>query len=149
MYPYDDPYSSPYMPRRGAGVPPAQPAFDAETLKAMQELGISTERIDQLRQKYDRAEDMRFNQPMPQMRGGGAIQTAANPLEFIGRGIQQYRGGRAMQQANQDIMAEAAKMEQQRGQIRNQFNGGPGGGMGSQEDLYSRMLRGQNYRGGA
>lgn len=53
--------------------------------------------------------------PAPEMRGGGRVTTAANPMEFIGRGITQYRQGRKIedlrkrQEANRGRIGEAVK----------------------------------------
>jgi hypothetical protein len=51
---------------------------------------------DSLGEQLARAEALR-NVAAPEMRGNGRVQTAANPMEFIGRGITQYRQGRKMQ----------------------------------------------------
>jgi hypothetical protein len=46
---------------------------------------------DALGEQMARADALR-NTASPEMRGNGRVQTAANPMEFIGRGMQQWEG---------------------------------------------------------
>lgn len=50
----------------------------------------------------------------PQMRGNGRVQTAANPLEFVGAGLQQYAGMRR----EKELMGKMDELRKQQMQGR-------------------------------
>ncbi len=62
-----------------------------EDLAKLVELGLIPEQQAQLAKQMQQAQ-MLQQRPGPEMRGNGRVQTAANPLEFIGAGLQQYAG---------------------------------------------------------
>ena len=65
-----------------------------DDLAQLIQLGVIPEEQAQLMKQAQQAQ-MLQQRPGPQMRGeGGRVQTAANPLEFIGAGLQQYAGMR-------------------------------------------------------
>lgn len=49
----------------------------------------------------------------PEMRGNGRVQTAANPLEFVGAGLQQYAGMRKEKAAQAQM--DALRKQQMQG----------------------------------
>lgn len=66
--------------------------------------GMVPEEIDALQKQLTQAQMLQGTQ-MPEMRGNGRVQTAANPLEFIGAGLQQYAGKRRGDAAQAQIDA--------------------------------------------
>lgn len=63
-----------------------------EDLAKLVQLGQIPEQQAMLIKQMQQAQALQ-QRPGPQMRGeGGRVQTAANPLEFIGAGLQQYAG---------------------------------------------------------
>lgn len=48
----------------------------------------------------------------PQMRSGGRVTTAANPLEFLGAGIQKFRAGRAAKKLEGERKEKRGKISQ-------------------------------------
>lgn len=69
-----------------------------EDLAQLIQLGVIPEEQAQLLKQQQQAQ-MLQQRPGPEMRSNGRVQTAANPLEFIGAGLQQYAGIRKEKQA--------------------------------------------------
>lgn len=87
-------------PGMGAPQTPTAPQPGQDQSRLLEEALLGTygdvQELDALKEQMARAEALR-GMAAPEMRGGGRVTTAANPLEFIGRGITQYRQGRKMQ----------------------------------------------------
>lgn len=64
-----------------------------EQLQQLIELGIIPDQQSYLSEQMEQANAVR-NREGPQMQGNGRVQTAANPLEFLGQGIQKYQAGK-------------------------------------------------------
>jgi len=60
---------------------------------------------EQQAQQTQQQAQMLQQRPGPEMRGNGRVQTAANPLEFVGAGLQQYAGIRKERQAAEQLDA--------------------------------------------
>lgn len=71
--------------------------------------GMAPAEIESLQKQLQQAQ-MLQRTPMPEMRGNSRVQTAANPLEFLGAGMQQYAGMRQGQAAQQQM--DALKKQQ-------------------------------------
>ncbi len=69
-----------------------------EDIAQLIQLGVIPEEQAALLKQQQQAQ-MLQQRPGPEMRGNGRVQTAANPLEFIGAGLQQYAGMRKEKQA--------------------------------------------------
>lgn len=69
-----------------------------EDLAQLIQLGVIPEEQAQLLKQQQQAQ-MLQQRAGPEMRSNGRVQTAANPLEFIGSGLQQYAGMRKEKQA--------------------------------------------------
>jgi hypothetical protein len=67
-----------------------------EDIQKMVDLGLIDENMAENARQMQTAEKLRYSEA-PGMRGNSRVMTAANPMEFIGRGIQQYRAGRQME----------------------------------------------------
>jgi len=92
------------------GMPPRAPmppqAGEDNSQRVLEEALLGTygdvmER-DLLKEQMAQAQALR-DVPAPEMRGNGRVQTAANPLEFIGRGIQQYRQGKEVRDLREGV----------------------------------------------
>lgn len=89
-----------------------------EDVQALSELGISSDRMDQLKEQFAQGRDMRYA-PGPEGRRAGNTYVAANPFEHLGSAIEAYRGGKAMQgadaamtqQSSQDAATRQAMMQ--------------------------------------
>lgn len=73
-----------------------------EDLNRLIELGVIPEEQAQLAKQIQQAQ-MLQQQQGPQGRQTGGIYTAANPLEFVGAGLQQYAGIRKERQAQEKL----------------------------------------------
>lgn len=80
-----------------------------EDLAKLVELGMIPEEQAALAKQMQQAQ-MLQRQPGPQGRQSGRVFTAANPLEFVGAGLQQYAGMRKEKQA-MDKMDELRKQQ--------------------------------------
>jgi hypothetical protein len=92
----------------------AQEMSDDE-LQQLIALGIIPEEQAQLLKQQQQAQ-MLQQRPGPEMRGNGRVMTAANPLEFVGAGLQQYAGMRKEKQAL-DKLDELRKQQLQGRQL--------------------------------
>ena len=79
---------SPQAPQAGQQNPYG---LDPRVLEAMLGTYGDTLEMGALEKQLEQANALRET-AMPEMRGNGRVQTAANPLEFIGAGIKQYKG---------------------------------------------------------
>ena len=103
-YPY--PYGQPQQPQQGAapqpgmGIAPLAPppqagqpgqmsAAEQAQIAAMLGTYGDTQEVTALEKQMAAAEALRM--AAPEMRGNGRVQTAANPLEFLGKGIGDYK----------------------------------------------------------
>lgn len=75
-----------------------------EDIQKLVAAGMVPEEIEALQKQLVQAQMLRGT-PMPEMRGNGRVQTAANPMEFIGAGLQQYAGKRRADAAQSQIDA--------------------------------------------
>ena len=85
----------------GYGSPYAQPPpTDPRLIEAM--LGTFGEQLElsQLEKQAEQARALR-NAPGPEGRDSGRLYTAAHPLEHIGAGIQKYREGKKVKEAEE------------------------------------------------
>lgn len=64
-----------------------------EDVQQLVAAGMVPEEIEALQKQLAQAQMLQGTQ-MPGMRGNGRVMTAANPLEFVGAGLQQYAGKR-------------------------------------------------------
>lgn len=99
-------------------------SFDLDSLM---QTGVSEEELQQLMQQMSVANALRGNVQQPEMRGNGRVQTAANPLEFIGAGLQALAAKREAQKAQQRISG----LQQAQGAGRKQIA----------DRLYGKQLR--------
>jgi hypothetical protein len=81
-------------PQPGMGIAPLQQPPQAGSAEAAQIAALlgtygDTQELESLDQQMAQAEALRMSSP--EMRGNGRVQTAANPLEFIGKGIGDYK----------------------------------------------------------
>lgn len=97
--------------------------FTEEDLQALADLGISEDKLANLREQMQRTQSMQ-DAPGPQGRMTGRVYTAANPLEHIGQNIQKYKAGKRQQ-----------GLEAQQGQIMQQQ-------ANTRQDMMGRLLRG-------
>lgn len=66
-----------------------------EQLQALMDMGAIPEESAMLKQQLEAAQLLRQDALQgPQMRGNHRVQTAANPLEFLAKGVQGYRAGK-------------------------------------------------------
>lgn len=68
-----------------------------EQLQQLIELGVIDEQQGFLGEQAAQANAIR-NQAGPQMQGNGRVMTAANPLEFLGQGIQKFQAGKDLEE---------------------------------------------------
>jgi len=86
-----------------------------EDLAKLVELGLIPEQQAALAKQAQQAR-MLQQTAMPEGRSNGRVYTAANPLEFIGHGLQQYAGIRKERQA-EEKMDELRKQQLQARQL--------------------------------
>lgn len=67
-----------------------------EEIAQLMELGIIDDQMSTLDKQMSMAQSIR-DRPGPEMRGNHRVQTAANPLEFVGQGIQQYKANKQLE----------------------------------------------------
>lgn len=87
-----------------------------EDIKLLMELGIIPEQMGQLDKQMGIAEGLR-NTPNPEMRYAGRVNVAANPLEFIGKGLREYAGIRDMK----NIQKQKDDLIRQQSEARNRY----------------------------
>lgn len=89
--------------------PPSPPISDAD-LDSIAGMGGQELELDAMGSQLARAQALR-DTALPGMRGeGGRVQTAANPLEFIGAGIKQYRGAKDAQRLEGEMKDVRGKL---------------------------------------
>ena len=71
-----------------------------EQLQQLIELGVIPDEQGYLAEQMQQANAVR-NMAGPEMRGNGRVQVAANPLEFLGQGIQKYQAGNDLKEIGQ------------------------------------------------
>lgn len=82
-----------------------------EEIQQLIQLGIIPEQQGILAQQIAQANALR-NSPGPEMRGNGRIQTAANPLEFLAKGMQEYKTTKELKELRkqqQDALQEQVR----------------------------------------
>lgn len=97
--------------------------FTDEQLQALAQLGVSQDKLQQLKGRYQLAQTMR-QQGAPQGQHTGRTFVASNPLEHLGRGIQQYKAGRQMQDLRGDMETEQGNVSAQRAAMMARLLGG-------------------------
>lgn len=115
--PYTDPMETPWMtPEANQSMPGVQQGQQSpmtyEQLQALL-LGGSTfaDEMSDMEKQQAMAEALRY-QDGPEGRSSGRVYTAANPLEHIGKGIQQYKAQKQMDEiAKQREEMRAAERE--------------------------------------
>jgi hypothetical protein len=67
-----------------------------EELQQLMALGIIPDQQSNIKEQMAQANALRQNKP--EMRGNGRVMVAANPLEFLGQGIQNYKAGKDLKE---------------------------------------------------
>lgn len=107
----------PMGPKLTDPLPPAPGMKDpfagvsGEQLQALMELGILPELQAGLDDQISQADALR-NAPGPEGRDSGRVYTAANPLEFIGAGLQSYAGmreGKKLRSQREEALKKSAE----------------------------------------
>lgn len=76
---------------------PEDQDFSDEELQQLMELGIIPDQQSMMQDQMRMAEKLRYGS-MPEMRQGGRVQTAANPLEFLAAGLQGHKAGKQIEE---------------------------------------------------
>lgn len=97
-----------------------------DELAQLVQLGVIDENMAENARQMKLAEQLRY-QGMPEGRNSGRIYTAANPLEFLGTGLQQYQA-----------MKRQKELEKQRGEMQGKQTQARG--------TYWDLLRGQRQK---
>jgi hypothetical protein len=85
--------------------PPDQNAMSEDLLNALASTPEDQAMLEGLLEQRAQAEALR-DTTLPEMRGGGGrVQTAANPLEFLATGIKQYRGAKKAKELEGEVGA--------------------------------------------
>lgn len=87
-----------------------------EDIRLLMELGVIPEQMNQLEKQFSIAEGLR-NTPNPEMRYAGRVGVAANPMEFIGKGLREYAGIRDMK----NIQKQKDDLIRQQSEARNRY----------------------------
>lgn len=101
----------PPAPQQGppSSLAPPPPIMDDATLDDLSSINRDVQAEKGLADRLAQARALR-DTAMPEGRSGGGIYTAANPLEFIGAGIKQYKGEKRSRELE-------AALEKTRGEI--------------------------------
>lgn len=79
-----------------------------EDLAQIVGMGGNADQQEMLKKQLANAQALQ-GRPMPEMRGNGRVQTAANPMEFVGNLMQQYAG----QRREKDAMSKIDALQKQ------------------------------------
>lgn len=88
----------------------------AEQIDALAELGISQDRIEELKGQMSTAQET-VDRPGPGMRQAGRVLQAANPMEHLGDMIKKYRASRQMPRIQEQIGQARQQQADTRGSI--------------------------------
>lgn len=86
-----------------------------EEIQQLIALGIIPDKQSDIKDQIAQAQALR--QKVPEMRGNGRVQVAANPLEFLGQGIQNYKAGKTIE----DLRKKQEELLQQQVAGRGKF----------------------------
>lgn len=113
-----------------------------EDLQSLAALGVSDEKLYELRRQMSRADAIRGQQG-PQGATAGGIYVAANPLQHLAHGINQYRAGKDYKDAAGKIPGVVQGIEDARaGMLRRWWDSrnGAGGAGGVPYDPMNRQM---------
>lgn len=73
-----------------------QDDMSEEDIQKLVAMGVIPDKQAILQRQIAQAQGLR-DQPMPEMRGNGRVNVAANPLEFLAKGVQNYKAGKKLE----------------------------------------------------
>jgi hypothetical protein len=104
------------LPMVGPPKPAVDPnAIPESALDALLQTPVDQGELTGLMEQRERANALR-DTALPEGRQAGRTFVAANPLEFIGAGIKQYRGGKQSKALDTEIGGKRAKIGKQQGE---------------------------------
>lgn len=115
-----------------------------EDLQSLAALGVSDEKLYELRRQMERADAIRGQQG-PQGATAGGIYVAANPLQHLAHGINQYRAGKDYKTAKEAIPGTLDQIRRGRLDAMNTWLGAPGP---MSADPRAQLLREQEWQTG-